>query len=317
MVLRTRQPVAAELRFAAMGTDAHIVVVGGAEGLAERARRRVDDLEARWSRFRTDSETSRLNAAAGAARAVSAETRVLVRCAVMGWHASAGRFDPTVHDALVAAGYDRDLALVRRRGDVPAARAQPSPGCAGIVVDDAAGTVALPEGVRIDAGGIGKGLAADLVVDETLAAGAAGVCVNLGGDLRVAGKAPDGPGWRIAVPHHRSGEPERTLHLLRGAVATSSTLTRRWRAGGAVQHHVIDPGTGRPGGHLEAVTVVAATGWQAEVAAKAALLAPPDEQDRLLNGLATGALLVGPTSATSWGAMERFLDPRPWWEGPV
>jgi len=92
-----------------MGTWAHVVIAGGGDrGQAlDRARRRIDDLERRWSRFLPDSEVSRLNAGAGRPVLVSPETARLVARAVDAWRLTAGRFDPTVLPALVAAGYDR------------------------------------------------------------------------------------------------------------------------------------------------------------------------------------------------------------------
>jgi FAD:protein FMN transferase len=302
-----RRPAAAELRIRAMGTETHLVVVGGPSRLLAQARRRIDDLERRWSRFRPDSEVSRLNAGSDRPTPTSVETRLLVRCALLGWRRTNGLFDPTVHDALLAAGYDRDLAAVRRNPGRRVGPFRPAPGCAGVAVDDAAGTVTLAEGVRLDPGGIGKGLAADLVVADLLDAGAAGACVNMGGDLRVAGAPPDGHGWRVALPAG-AHDPAGTLHLAGGAVATSSTHQRRWTAGGMQQHHLIDPASGVPTPQARTATVVADTGWQAEVAAKVAVLAAPGDIDRLLDPLAVAALITDRHCTRRWGATDRFLE---------
>lgn len=129
----------------------------------------------------------------------------------------------------------------------------------------------LPQGVGLDPGGIGKGLAADIVVRELLAAGAAGAMVNLGGDVRVAGQSRHGDGWTIVVedPFDASKELSR-VHLVDGAVATSSRLLRRWRRGDTDFHHLVDPRTGAPlAGDIAAVTVVAGAAWWAEVMSKA------------------------------------------------
>jgi FAD:protein FMN transferase len=281
-----------------MGTQAHLLVVGGPSGLAEAGQRRVMDLHRRWSRFDQASEVSRLNAAQGTPQRVSAETRALVACAALGWQRTGGRFDPTVHDAVVAAGYDRDFALMERLGPGAAEPTGSPPGCAGITVDDRAGTVHLPAGVRFDPGGIGKGLAADVTVGELLALGAEGVCVNLGGDLRVAGAGPDGEGWRVDVPDPRSGLPWGQLRLLEGAVATSSTC-RSWTRGGETLHHLIDPRTGTPAETgVRGATVVAATAWEAEVAAKAAVLAGPAGAAAAIAATASGAVLFEDSGRT-------------------
>src|SRR4051794_37339552 len=181
----------AELRFHAMGSDAHVIVVGGREDLADWARLRIDDLERRWSRFLPDSEVSLLNARAGLATTVSVETAELVRRAIDAFRLSGGGFDPTLLGAIIPAGYDRSFEEL---GPTPAAGASPlAVGADEIVVD---GTeVRLPAGTGFDPGGIGKGLAADMVAAETMARGAAGVCINLGGDVRVAGAGPAGEGW--------------------------------------------------------------------------------------------------------------------------
>ena len=265
---------AAETSFQAMGGRAHLVVNGGRH-LLSYGRQLVEALEARWSRFRPDSEISILNRAAGQPVAVSPETFTLVTLAVLGWHASGGRFDPTVLDALEAAGYDcpfQQLPPNRDGRDGMERRPGPAPGLAGITLDPDAGTVTLPLGTRFDPGGIGKGYAADLLCTELRASGAAGGCVNVGGDLRVSGRAPRGGPWRIAVAHPHGDAA--TLELTEGAVATSSPAGRAWRAGGRLAHHLIDPRSGQPArtGVLQ-VTVVTGEAWRAEVAAKAAFLA--------------------------------------------
>jgi thiamine biosynthesis lipoprotein len=263
-------------RFRAMGSDMHVIVVGGRPELADDAQRRVEELERRWSRFRPDSEVSALNAGAGAFVVVSPETRTLVRRAVEAWRLSGGTFDPTMLAALVAAGYGRSFE------DGPIAMPVPSglppmtlAGCSDIVIDGDA--VCLPAGTGFDPGGIGKGLAADLVAEEVLAEGAAGVCVNAGGDVRVAGDRPDdesgGEAWTIAVEHPRATAPVALLGLKAGAVATSTTLLRAWVLDGRPAHHLIDPATGRPSdSDLTLASVVTGRAWRAEVLAKTVLL---------------------------------------------
>jgi len=266
-----------------MGSYAHVLVLGGPRCLLERARRKLDLLEDCWSRFLPYSDVALLNAAGGMPVAVTPETFVALRLAVEGWRATAGRFDPTVQRALVAAGYDRSFATILP--DVPAPApgpatggAGPAPGAGAIVLDPDRCEVTLPAEVGIDLGGIGKGLGADLVVADLLAAGADGACVNLGGDVRVAGVAPDPPGWVVAIEHPaRAGEELARVALADGAIATTTSLARRWRQGGAVRHHLLDPATGaQVGPGLAQVSVVAAAGSTAEVFAKAAFVAGPD-----------------------------------------
>ncbi|HEY4409149.1 MAG TPA: FAD:protein FMN transferase [Acidimicrobiia bacterium] len=302
---------AEEASFRAMGSDAHVIVVGGPPGGAEAARRRIDDLERRWSRFLPDSEISRLTRRAGDWVELSPESLLLVERALDAWRLTVGRFDPTILNALIEAGYDRSFDELGRseggeRGgpggaEPPLGQEAREAGiisAAGIEIDG--NRVRLPAGVGFDPGGIGKGLAADLVVAEVLATGAAGACVNLGGDLRVAGEPPaasslDGPSaWTVAVEHPASPEPIALLGLHDGAVATSTTLRRRWKAaGGEERHHLIDPWTGAPShSDLTLAAVVAAEGWAAEVLAKAVLLRGSAHAFDLVAGLGADALTV-------------------------
>ncbi|MGY1708583.1 FAD:protein FMN transferase [Geodermatophilus sp. SYSU D00758] len=262
----------ADLVIAVMGSTAHVVVVADDPApLLHRAWERLADLEARWSRFRADSELSALNAAAGRPVLVSPETVTLVSCSVEGWRRTGGLFDPTVHAALVGLGYDRDLGLVQAGGAGAVVATGPAPGCAGIDVDPAASTVRLPPGVAVDPGGIGKGLAADLVAAEVLDAGAAGCLVNVGGDLRAVGEPPTGAGWIVTVPDPaRPSEELLRAAVPEGGVATSSRLERRWQAGDTEVHHLVDPSTGAPAdGEVVAATVFTARAWEAEVLVKA------------------------------------------------
>lgn len=255
-----------------MGTDAHVVVVGGDEAaLVAYARDRLADLERRWSRFTPDSELSRLNRRPGRPVVVSPETLLLVERAVAAWWGTGGRFDPTVLDAVIGAGYDRDFdELAGGVGPSPRPHVpRPAPGCSGIRVDPPVPAVWLPPGTGIDSGGIGKGLAADVVTEELLRAGAAGAMVNVGGDLRARGTPPTRSGWVVAVeaPFGGGGDLLR-LAVPEGAVATSSPLRRRWRVGGGEAHHLIDPASGAPAdAPLAAVTVVTAEAWWAEALA--------------------------------------------------
>jgi thiamine biosynthesis lipoprotein len=277
-----------------MGTTAHVVVVAGRPGpLAAASRARLTELDRRWSRFRETSEVSRLAAASGRWVQVSGDTVLLVRRAVEGWYRSGGLFDPTVHAAMVALGYDRDLALVQAGPGRPVQPTGPAPGCAGIEVDPVVPAVRLPAGTGFDPGGIGKGLAADLVCAELLAEGADGCLVNVGGDLRARGSGPTDDGWVVTVPDPLGEYRE----LLRAAiddagVATSNRLTRRWVAGGREMHHLLDPATGTPAkGDVVAATVVAAEGWLAEVLSKA-LVAGGSGRGPLLLGSAAGVAVL-------------------------
>ncbi len=268
-----------ERHFAAMGTSAHVVVIGGAPELIDVAVARVEELESRWSRFRESSEISRLNSADGQAVWVSADTLQLIEKSIAAWRFTNGRFDPTVYHLLCESGYDRSfldvLACDETRSS--ASTEQAAPGCESIVVDIAASVVRLPKGVGFDPGGIGKGLAADFIVEEILDDGATGVMVNLGGDARVGGVPATSEGWMLGIAHPT--DPEAfcaVLSLDSGGVVTSTRAMRKWMRNGVERHHLIDPSTGAsPITELESVTIVAPEAWLAEAVAKAAFLAGP------------------------------------------
>lgn len=243
-------------------------------------------LERRWSRFRSDSEISRLGAAAGRPTVVSGETALLVSLAVHASRRTDGRFDPTVLPSMISNGYDRDLDLLD--GVVATTSTGPAPGVEGIETNLTTGLVWMPSEVGIDPGGIGKGLAADLVAAMAVTDDVTGVLVDVGGDLRVAGSPPV-DGWEIGVDH--GDGPVAVVNLRTGAVATSSVRRRRWRTAGGVVHHVLDPRTGTPSaGPFVAVSVAASTAWWAEVVATALLVDPTAELDDpgapLLDGVA-------------------------------
>jgi FAD:protein FMN transferase len=303
--------MAAEQDFRVMGSDAHVIVVGGPGRLVGRARHRLEELERRWSRFLPGSEVTRLNRRAGHPVAVSSDTRLLVRRALEGHALTAGAFDPTLLGAVMRAGYDRSFEELHDASGRRAPLSLLRTGADEIELDEVAGTVCLPRRVGFDPGGLGKGLAADLVVEELRSCGAAGACVNVGGDLRVSGTAPDGRAWRVEVEDPLGGDPLAILAVVEGAVATSSRLRRRWvGADGDERHHLIDPRLGQPAATPNvAATVVSAHGWRAEILAKAVLLDVRGHDDglALVDEFGAAGLLVrdGLVHTTSrWTAFE-------------
>jgi FAD:protein FMN transferase len=249
------------------------------------------ELEARWSRFESSSEISRLNASAGVPLVVSAPTAALIELGVEGWRVTNGCFDPTVLGDVMRAGYDRSFCDITE-ATARIATSSFRRGCAGIEVDPTSGTVRLPTGVGVDPGGIGKGLAADLVIDALRATGAEGACVNVGGDVRVAGASP-GDGWVIELGQSGCSRARETVHIVDGAVATSAPTYRSWFRSGSRKHHLIDPRTGEPiDNDIVSVSVAAARGWQADVLTKAIFVAGVRAGLELADELDAPALVV-------------------------
>ncbi len=300
-----------ELSFDAMGTHAHVVIGGCAPGHAALALERIRLLEDLWSRFIPESEISTINRSPGEAVKVSPETIVLVERALEAWELTGGLFDPTVLDDLVALGYDRTFRELETLSPqepaevdtVGAAAAAERPA---VRVDRKASTVTV-EGGGIDSGGIGKGLAADMVASELLEAGAQAALVNLGGDLRTAGETPDG-GWRIDVAHpfNRGGPPAGRFRLDGQALVTSSSQGRRWSQGGEENHHLLDPSTGRSAlSDIASVTVIDSEGWRAEALSKAAFLEGRNAALEMLPQFGAAGMVVGRDGAVDWTAGSR------------
>lgn len=280
--------------------------------LATRAQDEIAALEARWSRFLPDSDISRVNASAGECVEVHPDTVTLVTAMVQAWYATAGAFDPTLLGALVGLGYASSWDDPRRSSPL-AAQVGLRGRVAEVEVDAEASVVRIPVGTALDPGGIGKGLAADLVVDHLLARGASGVLVSIGGDLRVAGTPPSDGGWIIDIddPNAASGSVAR-VRLLDGGVATSGTNRRRWMHDGHEVHHLIDPVTCRPadvrsdGHRVVGATVIAGTAGWAESFSKTLMVGDTDQALAAAadNGLA--ALVVRDDGSTlhtpAWSA---------------
>jgi thiamine biosynthesis lipoprotein len=241
--------------FGAMGTDVELIVQADrAEGELAAAEAEFHRLERLLTRFDPGSELSRLNEN----RFIEAGTDLVevVELALAGREATGGRFDPTVHDALVEAGYDRTFDELPGDGPAPAAG---SP-CGGTVRVNG-NMIELEDGVRLDLGGIGKGYAAEKAA--TILAAAGPCLVNAGGDIALRDI-----GWTIAV------QPQLTLELEGGGLATSGRDRRAWQRDGRELHHLIDPATGEPAAcDLLRATVVAPDAIQAEIWAKALFLA--------------------------------------------
>ncbi len=226
------------------------------------------------SRFRDDSELCALNAAAGSPVRVSPLLLEAVGAALRAARLTDGDVDPTVGEALVALGYDRDFEEINGR-TVTSIRVAAVPGWRAVRVDPSAGTITLSPGVQLDLGATAKALAADHAARAAGAAALCGVMVGLGGDFSIAGPAPE-PGWRVRVTDdHRAGvqAPGQWITLRSGGLATSSTTVRRWQAGEQTAHHVVDPATGLPAEVVwRTVSVTAGSCLDANIASTAAIV---------------------------------------------
>jgi thiamine biosynthesis lipoprotein len=259
--------------FSALGSTA-VVASADPAGLA-LARAAVEETVAAFdracSRFREDSELCAVNAAAGSAVSVSPLLLEALAAALRAAELTDGDVDPTVGEALIALGYDRDFGSIGG-GTVSVASV---PGWRTVRVDPQAGTVKLARGVKLDLGATAKALAADRAAAAAAARAGCGVLVSLGGDISIAGPPPP-DGWRVRVTDdHRSGfdAPGQWITVRSGGLATSSTTVRRWQAEAGSAHHVVDPASGRSATVVwRTVSVTAASCLDANIASTAAIV---------------------------------------------
>ncbi len=260
----------------AMGSSARVIAGDADDVLLDWACAELEGLEQCWSRFRRDSELAHVHDGAGTWVTVSPALLLALTCASDLFRATGGRFDPTIRTALEAAGYDRTFENIATNEAAAVIDAAPGFGC--VEIDTARARVCVPPGVRLDLGGLGKGLAADLVARGLVQRGARSALVNLGGDMHACGEAPDGA-WMIPVEHPLD-ESRVAFHLPlnEGALVTSTTRIRTWKRGGVARHHIVDPATGdstcTP---VAAVVGAAGDAYWAEGIAKAVIVAGVDD----------------------------------------
>jgi len=284
-----------ERSFAVMGNTAHITLVEGNDADLDFAQIRLIELENLWSRFLTTSEISQLNLSQGAAVSVHAETIRLVKYMKVGRQITDGLFDPTLLPAMVANGYERSLVKPMHITLLPVGAKFNQP-LDGVVIDEASRTICLPNDLTLDPGAIGKGLAADIVATELMQKNVAGVCVNVGGDIRCIGRGNDSDSWRLDVASPFDESIIGSLRLQDGAVATSSIRAKTWTLDGVKKHHVLTPNTGAPRESVEnsfvQATVVAHECVWAEVFATALLVGDPRNGFAMVDENDLAALVV-------------------------
>lgn len=268
-VVRLSRPL--DVSFDALGSTVRLIAAGPAAPAAvEHARNDVLDYHARLSRFLPSSELSALNRDPNRVVTASALLRSAVRAALRAAELSDGLVDPCLLDALVAAGYDRSYSrpacVPTPAGPYRLGRPHPAARWRQIRVNDRAGTIERPSGLRLDLGGSGKGHVADLVARRF--GSCRGWVVDCGGDIRVGGTR------MIQIEHPLVPEPAAELVVGRGAVATSSLMSRAWFArDGRPAHHLLDPSSGLPvRTGLISATAVAPSTLEAETLAKVALI---------------------------------------------
>ena len=284
--------------FPALGTTAEVVVTEPRRLAPAVAvlREELDAIDRACSRFREDSELSRLEH--GRAVRVGPLLAEALAVALRAARLTDGLVDPTVATAVRALGYDRDYADVTDGG--PAAAPEPAPGWHRVLLDG--DTVVLPRGVELDLGATAKALAADRAALAIARHTGGGTLVNLGGDLAAAGPAPRG-GWQVAIGDDHTDAADTIVTLTSGGLATSGITRRRWRRGGRTVHHIVDPRTGDiPDSHWRTVSVAAKSCVDANTASTAAIVLAAKGQDWLTaRGLPARLVTVDGEAVTTPG----------------
>jgi thiamine biosynthesis lipoprotein ApbE len=263
----------------ALGTMVQLIVTDPGR-LADGRRLLEADLaavDAACSRFRSDSELVALDSVPGPVE-VSPLLAQALAVALRAARLTDGDVDPTVGAAMAAIGYDRDFPLVPANGPAVTLTVRSVPGWRQVQFDEQSRILVLPPGVRLDLGATAKAWAADRSAARLADALGCGVLVSLGGDIAVAGETPPG-GWRVRVqdvtgrPEDPPVGPSAVVAIRDGGLATSSTTARRWRRGGDVLHHILDPRTGLPAPPCwRTVSVAAASCADANTASTAAII---------------------------------------------
>jgi thiamine biosynthesis lipoprotein len=249
------------------------------------------DWERQLSRFRPESDLSRLNAHAGHPAVVGELLFRVIEEALAAAAATDGAFDPTMLRHQERIGYDRSFETLPAQ--LPPGERPPTAGGAwrSVGVDARSRIVSLPVGAALDLGGIAKGMAVDAALSELQAAGVHDALVSAGGDLAVRGLPVSDGAWQVLVGERQ----DEVVPLARGALATSGVARRFWRQGDRLRHHILDPGTGEPAeSGVREVTVAARTCAQAEAAATACFVLGRERGATFLrrNGLAGRLTLV-------------------------
>lgn len=274
--------------------------LGAAAGIV---RDLMDDVARSASRFRNDSDLSRINAGAGRLVPVVPLTRQLVTVALDAARKTSGAVDPTVGAHLLDAGYVEDIALAQARPQ-PGADAPSAPASWSTVrVDDDLGLVGVPSELRLDLGATAKAWTADEAAHRVWTRVGRPVLVEIGGDLAVAGTPPRP--WRIDVAEVAGG-PSYRVDLTHGGIATSSVLARSWTSGRGAEHHLIDPRTSRPvAGPVRTATVWAPRAVAANTWSTAAIVWGALAPERLCAAGVDARIVTHDGEVTPFGAWPR------------
>jgi thiamine biosynthesis lipoprotein len=299
---------AALFRTRALGTTVELLLTEPSRivAAAELLREELERIDRVASRFRNDSEVSRLNGSCGREVPVSDDLMEALQVALWAAEVTGGAVDPTVGGALSRLGYDRDFALVADGVDGALPRPAPVPGWRRVQISTDRHEVSLPPGTELDLGATAKALAADRAAAAICEQLECGVLVSMGGDIAASGPPPpNGFVVGLADVCDGAGQEGGSVAISGGGLATSGVAKRHWRLGGRTVHHIVDPATGLPAPTCwRTVTVAAGSCVEANAASTACLVKAGSALD-WLRSLGLPARLVGlggeVTTVGPWG----------------
>ncbi len=285
-----------------MGTSFFCILVGADKEVCDSIYSLAIELESKWSRFIPDSEVMLLNNNPDSMREVSDATLRLVSEMKLGFELTQGLYSGNVMGDLIDMGFAASRTNPANVTDW-SAMSVGSKNLSDIEVDIDMKSVSVPRGVAIDAGGVGKGLASDLMSDYAMELGAMGIAVFAGGDVAVKGMAIDAAGWNVGISDPRnSSDFIASVSLSRGGLATSSPMG--WKINNA--HHIIDPRTHKSSdSDVLQATVITANASQAEMLAKMCVILQSYEALASIDALGATALIVDNSNqvhtSQNWG----------------
>ena len=272
-----------------MGTSFFCIFVGASQDICDAVFELANELESKWSRFLPDSELMLVNNNPDKMNEVSDATLRLVSEMKLGYELTQGLYSANVLGELIELGFATSRSnpqnVTKWRADSKTSADLPE-----VEVDLESKSVSVPSGVALDSGGIGKGLAADLMSDYAMQLGAMGVAVFAGGDVAVKGMAKDAAGWKVNISDpNKEDRFIDSVSLSRGGLATSSPMG--WIIGSS--HHIIDPRTHKSStSDVLQATVIAQNASQAEVLSKMCVILGAQAGISRIDSLGAAALIV-------------------------
>ncbi len=302
--------------FRAMNTNILLAAEGSEERVEDgfaQAQSFIQAAEQRFTRFSDDSELAELNRSAGVWFSASPEMFEVVSLAVRLHRQTGGLFDPAILDALEQVGYDRSMEEIRAYGAsaAPVLFRTRSHSIREVLLDEARRQIFVPEGLRLDLGGIAKGWIAEKAA-RILADYASACAVDAGGDAFMIGLPAGEPAWRLTLED--PADETRALAVLKlppGGAATSAVTKRRWLQDGEPRHHLIDPRTRLPAEtDWLSVTAIAASLAEAEVYAKSLLIAGSRQAEQIAQAGGPVEFIAIDQQSHLWGSIHsrEYID---------